>query len=389
MGTSRHEGRIAFELIALLSVIVLAYGLLRWQKHQQDQQTPTDQIQLAMSYQPMAVPYGVQVADRIILTHPTSSVLANRQVPIRVYYPQGDGLCPVVLFSPGLGGTNQAAEPFLRYLASQGYLCIAATHDDGWETASAQGENENQPRTPEERKILGKLLNSPELRQKRTADLSLILDRRADIEHLVPQLKGRFDIGYVAAAGHGLGANIAMLMAGLEPSHSTTPPDACATTTPWPDDRIVAVLAISPWGKGVMGLTDPSWSRLDRPTLVTVGSQDRGPYGQWPGWRSQGYDLMPPGDKYQLRLQGGWHWTAISPPSPLIPAASGPTTAAAHPPASATQPVADEATLFGHARIAHLAFLDAYLKNDPTAKAYLQSTRLEVESRRQATLASK
>lgn len=76
----------------------------------------------------------------------------------------------------------------------------------------------------------------------------------------------------------------------------------------------------------------------------------------------------PPGDKYQVFIQGASHMTFTG-----LPAEMG------------RQPEA----LFGIARIASVAFWDAYLKESKNAKTYLPSDALETYSRGAARLKRK
>src|SRR5207253_9849902 len=95
---------------------------------------------------------------------------------------------------------------------------------------------------------------------------------------------------------------------------------------------------------------DLAWYALQLPAMVMTGSNDRSSAGQSRGWRREGYQYMPPRDKYLLCLKGANHLTfAALRDTPYL------------------RPM----------REASLLFWNAYLENDSAARTALQSETLE------------
>jgi predicted dienelactone hydrolase len=137
--------------------------------------------------------------------------------------------------------------------------------------------------------------------------------------------------------------------------------------TSFADPRVKAVIALSPQGAGEMGQTDHSWDNIRIPVLTMYGSRDMASQRRTPDWRSQPFHFEPPGDKYDVELQGATHFTFVGP----------------------FRPGAQEGEVFKLAKIETLAFWQAYLNNDATAKQWLQSDALARMSNGVATVARK
>jgi hypothetical protein len=88
--------------------------------------------------------------------------------------------------------------------------------------------------------------------------------------------------------------------------------------------------------------------------LLMYGSRDFGPWGEEPDWRGEAFRKVPPGNKYQVEVEGGTHM-GFAGPSPSGSTRKG---------------------VFQSAKFETLAFWDAYLKQDARAKEYLKSDGL-------------
>jgi predicted dienelactone hydrolase len=123
--------------------------------------------------------------------------------------------------------------------------------------------------------------------------------------------------------------------------------------------------------------TDRSWSDLDKPMLVITGSRDVAAIGkETPASRREPFDRAKPGDKYLVFIEGATHSSY-----------QGRGQALALDPSIPTAGELDMIT--GVTSSATLAFLDAYLRNDAAARAYLLSDALAAFSEKKASLQRK
>src|SRR6476620_7960169 len=55
----------------------------------------------------------------------------NKDVEVSIEYPtRGTGPFPIIIFSPGYGGSSHAYEALISYWTSYGYVCIRPMHAD-------------------------------------------------------------------------------------------------------------------------------------------------------------------------------------------------------------------------------------------------------------------
>jgi len=293
-------------------------------------------------------PYAVaEVAD--IVLHDGKR---NKDLHMRIFYPNGAGPFPVIVFSHGAGGSQSCCEELTHHWASYGYITLQPTHDD----STLQRRN-----TGEEGidfvKAVRDALKKPALWQSRPQDISFVLDSLPTLQKRIPALAGKIDSRQIGVGGHSMGAFTADAIAGALvdlPKHSATD---------FGDPRVKAVLLLSPQGPGEFGLNDHSWDQVNIPLLSMTGSLDRGAGQQDPEWRKIPFERSRPGDKYHVFIQGANHMSFIT--SKLLSPSRG---------------VRGDAIL-GYTNSASLAFWDAYLKADPAAKKYLQSDALADSTR--------
>ena len=253
----------------------------------------------AVQAQSAPPPAPAEAAD---LTPPPSSMLTaeftlhdnsrNRDIPIKLYYPkQIAGSLPLIIFSPGFGGNRDGFEYLGAGWSDAGYFVIVPTHIGSDNAALAQ---------------LGlRAANDPaatlQMQQDRALDVRFIASSLKNIEKQVPQAHGHLDKKRIGVAGHSMGAGTALLLAGATAS------SADGKTFSFRDDRARAVIAISPQGTGAEGFTDNSWDHIGIPALTMSGTRDRGIAGQPPAWRTQAYQHMPAGNKYQVIVNAAEH----------------------------------------------------------------------------------
>ncbi len=261
----------------------------------------------------------------------------NKDLPLQIYYPDAAGPFPVILFSHGALASKDCYAELGRYWASFGYVSIHPSHGDSIADSRFSG-------------TLLDAIDDPHGWENRPKDISFIIDSLSEIENLVPQLSGRLDRRHIGVGGHSFGAYTAELIGGT----TITIPGRDGPQS-FRDDRVKAVLLLSPQGEGHMGLSAGSWDKLRLPMLLMYGSLDYGAWGEAADWRSEAYQMAPPGNKYEVELAGGKHMGF------------------AH--SSRRGGVQNE--VFDCTKLETLAFWDAYLKQSTTAKAYLDSDGLK------------
>ena len=283
-------------------------------------------------YSPDAGPHKVLTVDQLIL-HDSAR---HKDVRVKIYYPDGSGPFPVIIFSHGAFASREAYWALGEYWASYGYVSIHPSHDDSRKDSGYRGG-------------LMKVLNDSNLWESRPKDISFVIDSLGEIEKRVPDLAGKLDRSRIGVGGHSYGAYTAQAIGGA----TVTMPGESKPRS-FADPRVKAVVIMSPQGEGEMGLTGHSWDNMRLPTLLMYGSLDMGTQHRTPTWRSQPFYKGPPGDKYDVELKGATHFTF-----------AGPFFKSGH-----------ESMLFKYEKLETVAFWDAYLKDDPTAKAYLKSDEI-------------
>ena len=284
-------------------------------------------------YSADAGPYRVLTVDRVVL-HDSAR---NKDVLVKIYHPNSPGPSPVIIFSHGAFGSRETYWALGEYWASYGYVSIHPSHDDSRLDSGYRGG-------------LMQVLRDSKLWESRPRDISFVIDSLGQIEKLAPELRGKLDHSRIGVGGHSYGAYTAEAIGGA----TVTLPGESAPRS-FADKRVKAVVIMSPQGEGEMGLTAHSWDNMRLPTLLMYGSLDFGTQRRTPTWRSQPFYKSPAGDKYDVELEGATHMTFV-----------GPFREPGH-----------QSMLFKCAKLETVAFWDAYLKEDPTAKAYLASDTLE------------
>jgi len=272
-------------------------------------------------YAPTSGPYKVLTVENIVLHDPAR----NKNIPIKIYYPAAVGRFPVIIFSHGALASKDTYSGLGRYWASYGYVSIHPSHADSVADCGFRG-------------TLRQAISDPRGWENRPADVSFIIDSLAHVENFAPQLMGKLDLRHIGVGGHSFGAYTAGLIGG-----TTIQLPGKAGPQSFADKRVSAVVLLSPQGEGIMGLRAHSWDAVRVPMLLMYGSRDYGPFGEEPVWRSEAFAKGPAGNKYEVELEGGTHMGFAG----LC------------------------------AKLETLAFWDAYLKQDPKARQYIESHGLQ------------
>jgi len=282
----------------------------------------------------------------------------ERDVPVRIWYPkEGDGL-PVVIFSHGLGGARENYAHFGQHWSSHGYVVVHVQHigsDDAvWRDSKRPMESMQRAASD-----LDNLLNRPR-------DVSFALDelaRRAQLEDW--PLRGRLDLARVGVAGHSFGAYTALCAAGRDLVVPLTREKLALS-----DPRLKCAIAMSPQGNA-RERSNGTWERFATPVFHMTGTRDESPIrgDATPAERRIPFDTITRAEQYLLILDGAQHHAFGDSPAGLRGARDP-----AHEPlilASST------------------AFLDAYLRGDAQALAWLRDGGFAARLAKKGTFESK
>jgi predicted dienelactone hydrolase len=315
-------------------------------------------------YAPKVADLKVAIANNITLVDQKR----DRQLPLKIYYPQATGLFPVIIFSHGAGGSKEAFTSLSTFLASCGYICIHPTH---------YGNNVNILRESGIQEVK-KYVYDPQVWQVRPLDIAFIIDSFDQLHQQIPVLKGQMDSSRLGISGHSFGAYVTMLLAGA------------TVDTPWQQNvsyseaRATAFLAISPQGTGQFGLNPRSWQGIKSPVLTISGSKDRGWEKQPPAWRLEAFRYLPRDDKYHLLIAGANHFSYGDRQDAdlifrrLLERES-----------ASQSDLISQKRVSAYIQTISVAFWDAYFKQENTAKEFLLSNSIQASSQGEATVFSK
>lgn len=270
----------------------------------------------------------------------------DRDLPVRIRMPAGAAPVPLVLFSPGLGGTTSGGAAWGEAWAAAGFAVIHLQHPgsdaDVYLGAASPADVPARVRAA---------ASAPQL-VARIRDVRFVLDA-ALRRPVVPGPGttgcdlGRIDPARIAMAGHSMGAWTAAAEAGQRYPGGLGEADA----------RIKAVVLFSPSPQhGV----DPAYSfgAITIPVLSITGTEDGQPLSADPDQRASAladrtaaYQGLPAGGKYQLIFDGADHMIF-----------SGGTKRLPH---------ASDAHVTEIAALATTAFWQATLNGDARARAFL------------------
>jgi predicted dienelactone hydrolase len=295
------------------------------------------QTSQAQDYDPLLVGKAQSEHRDVTITDTERS----REIPIRVYLPEKKQAAPVVLFSHGLGGSRAGSAFLGNHWASRGYVAVFLQHpgsDEGvWKDV------------PIGRKMAAmKKAAGPEEFLKRVKDVPALLDQlenwNEDSSH---EWKGLLDLKRVGMSGHSFGAVTTQAVSGQKYALGNSLTDA----------RIQAAVIMSPSGPAT-GNTKQAFGSVAIPWMLLTGTKDSSTImGLEPKARLVVFPALPSGSKYQLVLDNAEHS------------------------AFTERALAGES---GHRNPNHhrailavsTAFWDAYLRNDESARAWLDSDKV-------------
>jgi len=218
----------------------------------------------AQSAQPSAVllpavaPRADAVAPFKVVDMVWTDAVRQREIPVRLYWPEGAGKAhpvPLVVFSHGLGGSRNGYSYLGKHWASLGFASLHVQHHGS------------------DRAVWGGNIFSLIGNLQTAASEANALDRARDVSFAITSALASADYGpaidaaAIAVAGHSYGANTALLVGGATVERKGKPLSLR-------DERVKALVLISapPFtGEGDMG---PILSPVQVPTLHVTGTDD-------------------------------------------------------------------------------------------------------------------
>jgi predicted dienelactone hydrolase len=316
----------------------------------------------------------------------------NKDVEVSIEYPTRGSSFPVIIFSHGYGSSDHGYEPLISYWTSNGYVCIRPSHADAGLLRESPPTATPRPSAAQERR---RGTQQPQITpipqrnpmeeiwdrerepqwQNRVADVKLVLDSLDDLERRFPELQSKMDHGKIGVGGHSYGAFTALLIAGMNGSFA--------------DSRIRAVVAMSPPGPSPnRAITAQSFATVKIPIMFMTGTNDRGANeSEDANWRKQAFDDSPAGDKYFVLIDGARHSSFTgqvgffdsTPMSNYPQPSNNPYGQQQLPPQQqrGAMVFGNDRRVFQIVKITSLAFWDAYLKNESSARDLLQPQKYE------------
>ncbi len=235
--------------------------------------------------------FAVSVLDGLTL----QDTERDRDIPLKIYYPTGDGIYPVVVFSHGAGGSKEGFSHLGHFWAANGYVSIHLTHlGSDTKVLQERGFDTIRQRALDPRTWL-----------QRTQDVSFLVDSLNQIMADFPELSGKLNIAKLGMAGHSLGSHTTALISGA------TLRNHQMTNQSLEDERFNASIMISPpispRGSNRFGLSPSSWDTVDGPTMVITGTRDEFSSRAPAELREEPFEFMPQGDKYLAVIEGAEH----------------------------------------------------------------------------------
>jgi len=231
----------------------------------------------------------------------------KREIPLKVYYPDGTENCPVILFSHGLGGSSEIYKYLGEYWASHGYISIHPSHI---------GSDTKLLLTKGPAELVKAAANLEEVRN-RPLDLTFILDELERLQKAKPDpakpfpLRDRMDLAHVGVAGHSFGAHTTVVIGGAQM--------VLGNNKPLADPRVRAIIPMSPpvfGGKFLQQFLNKTYGEMTIPSLHMTGTLDDSPIGDTKAAdRRLPFDNMLKSERQLVNFEKGDHMIFSGRPS--------------------------------------------------------------------------
>lgn len=221
----------------------------------------------------------------------------NREIPIKVYYPDKNDKYPVIFFSHGLGGDREGGKDWGEFWASNGYISIHIQHHGSDIEVLKQKSGGIKDRVEE----LFKHANTKNLID-RIRDSKFCVNYLSILNLQDNDLKGLLDTNRIGFSGHSFGALTTQCLAGqvfkLDDGKEIS----------FYEEKIKAFIAFSP--TVTKKIERNNFDKIFSPFLCLTGDKDEVKLiGARPEERRIPFDNMPKNDKYLVIFKDANHMT--------------------------------------------------------------------------------
>jgi dienelactone hydrolase len=285
----------------------------------------------------------------------------DRTIPIKVRVPDGNGKAPLVIFSHGLGGSVDGGKAWGEHWVANGYLVVHVQHPGS-----------DTPALRESMIGAGGIDgDAPKRGVRNIATPENLIGRVDDVRFLISEIDrqqkaaattwvARADLTRIAMTGHSFGAHTTMALAGQRYPGPVKTLD---------EPKIKAFIALSPNATGMPRTFADRYGSMSAPFFSITGTQDADPFSATRNMasmvekRTAVYEHQPAGDKYLFVINNADHMVFNGNEQQSMRALRQRTPLAAN----------EIARIQLAVQTTTLKFLDAYLRNDASAKQWLTS----------------
>jgi len=217
----------------------------------------------------------------------------NRVIPVKIYYPaEARELCPVIIFSHGLGGSLERCTYLGQTWASHGLISVHIQHI---------GMDENVwKKKIRPIKELKEVYDQVWSGRMQANDIRFAINQMAILSTMPGNSAWQHvDMTRLGLAGYDLGGLASMLVSGQ------IPPDGGESLQ---DERVKALIVMSPPVRDDINRAGYVYQRMNLPTLFFTGTEDDGVVGTTKAWQRRiPFDYMSVADRYLITYQGADH----------------------------------------------------------------------------------